>query len=208
MSMNLTTGGLPPFDVVAAFHGHICPGLATGYRVAVAAMQMLGVGRPYDEELVAIAETDACGVDAIQCVTGCTAGKGNLIIKDYGKSVFTFIRRDNGRAVRIVASHPALPEEEEMNGLRKKITSGNATARDEERWRELMENAAFRILSLPEDEVLTAREVEVEIPERARIFESIPCACCGEMVADAKTKVLDGKRVCIPCYEAGSGGRV
>ena len=37
-----------------------------------------------DEEIVAIVENDACGVDALQCVTGCTFGKGNLIFRDYG----------------------------------------------------------------------------------------------------------------------------
>ena len=41
--------------------------------------------RAEDEELVSIAENDACGVDALRCVTGCTFGKGNLIFRDYGR---------------------------------------------------------------------------------------------------------------------------
>jgi len=87
----------PAFDECVRFHGHACPGLATGYRVATAAMRTLGVSRPNDEELVCIAETDACGVDAVQVVTGCTAGKGNLIIEDYGKHAFSFFSRIVGR---------------------------------------------------------------------------------------------------------------
>ena len=46
--------------------------------------------RSRDEELVAVVETDMSGVDAIQFLTGCTFGKGNLIHKDYGKNAFSY----------------------------------------------------------------------------------------------------------------------
>src|SRR5574341_67539 len=41
------------------FHGHLCPGLALGYRVAKAALRELGAVRPQDEELVAVVESDS-----------------------------------------------------------------------------------------------------------------------------------------------------
>ncbi|MDG6256659.1 MAG: FmdE family protein [Methanomicrobiaceae archaeon] len=195
-------GGYPSFEECVTFHGHVCPGLATGYRAAVAAMQALGVARPYDEELVAIAETDACGLDAIQMVTGCTAGKGNLVVKDHGKHVFTFISRENEKAVRVLVRHRDTPEYSEMNELRKKIVTGRADAADHERFHELMHAAAERILTAPSDEVIEIRDVDAEPPAKARIFASVVCACCGEQVADAKTRLLDGRQVCIPCYEA------
>ncbi len=50
---------------------------------------------------MAVVETDMCGVDAIQFLTGCTFGKGNLIHRDWGKNAFSFFRRSDGRAVRI-----------------------------------------------------------------------------------------------------------
>jgi len=194
-------GTYPSFDECVTFHGHACPGLAMGYRVAVAAMQALGVGRPYDEELVAIAETDACGVDAIQMVTGCTAGKGNLVIRDYGKHAFTFISRGSGRAVRVLALATEAPGRAEMDDLRRKVMSGRADAAEHDRFHALMQAATERILTLPQDEVVRVREVEVEPPAAARIFVSVACAHCGEQVADAKTRLLDGRQVCIPCYE-------
>ena len=52
--------------------------------------------------VVAVTETDMCGVDAIQFLTGCTYGKGNLIHLDYGKMAFSFYSRANQKAVRIV----------------------------------------------------------------------------------------------------------
>ena len=74
------------FDDAVKFHGHACPGLAIGYRVANLALKELG-GRARDEELVAIVENNSCAVDAIQLICGCTFGKGNLIFKDFGKQV-------------------------------------------------------------------------------------------------------------------------
>ncbi|HDQ08235.1 MAG TPA: formylmethanofuran dehydrogenase [Methanoculleus sp.] len=195
-------GHYPSFDECVTFHGHTCPGLAMGYRVAVAAMQALGVGRPYDEELVAIAETDACGVDAVQMVTGCTAGKGNLVIRDYGKHAFTFLSRGSGRAVRVLACATEAPGRAEMDDLRRKVMSGSADGAEHDRFHALMRAAAQRILTLPQDEVVRVSEVDMEPPATARIFVSVACARCGEQVADAKTRLLDGRRVCIPCHEA------
>ena len=43
-----------------------------------------------------------CAVDAIQFLTGCTFGKGNLIHRDWGKNAYAFWRRSDGRALRIV----------------------------------------------------------------------------------------------------------
>ena len=75
------------FEDTIKFHGHACPGLALGYRVANLALKELGL-RARDEELVAIVENNSCAVDAIQFICGCTFGKGNLIFKDFGKQVF------------------------------------------------------------------------------------------------------------------------
>jgi formylmethanofuran dehydrogenase subunit E len=65
------------------FHGHWCPGLAIGIRASEWVLKEMG--KAPDEEIVAVVETDMCGVDAVQYLTGCTFGKGNLIHKDYGK---------------------------------------------------------------------------------------------------------------------------
>lgn len=192
----------PSFEACVAFHGHACPGLATGYRVATAAMRSLGVARPYDEELVCVAETDACGVDAIQMVTGCTAGKGNLVIHDYGKHAFSFFSREGRRAIRIVVSRGPMPDQSEMDTLRNKVFSGTADSREQARFNMLKQATLERILTAPEHEILTINEIREKPPRKARIFKSVTCARCGESVADAKTRVIDGSRLCIPCAEA------
>ena len=67
------------WETCVQFHGHACGGLTIGYKAACYAAELLELSFSGDEQVVCIAENDACGVDAIQVVTGCTMGKGNLM---------------------------------------------------------------------------------------------------------------------------------
>jgi formylmethanofuran dehydrogenase subunit E len=166
-----------------AFHGHFCPGLTIGYRAALIALRELGVERAADEELVAICETDACGVDAVQFVTGCTIGKGNLILRDWGKQVFTFGRRSDGRMVRVALRyHEPTPEEMAL-----------PPAERRQRSLERMKNA-------PDEELYDVRWVEAPLPGPARLFSTVRCSVCGEGVMEARAFLRDGQPVCPECY--------
>ena len=86
-----------------AFHGHGCGGLAVGFRAVLYAWELFeSDSTSEDEEIVCIAETDACGVDAIQALLSCTVGKGNLIFNLQGKNAFSFYRRPDGKSFRLV----------------------------------------------------------------------------------------------------------
>lgn len=167
------------YDRLIAFHGHSCPGLAIGCRMTNAAMTFLSKERAKDEELVAIVENNACGVDALQCLTGCTFGKGNLIFKDYGKHVYTLYHRQSKTGVRVVFNWDKVPEN--IRGDRNQFIN----------W----------LLTSPEEEVVSVKEVEIDEPEPARIMESVKCAFCGERVMETRTRNLDEKIACIPCAE-------
>jgi formylmethanofuran dehydrogenase subunit E len=189
------------FDDCIRFHGHSCPGLASGYRAATAAMEALGVTRPEDEDLVAICETNACGVDAIQVIAGTTAGKGNLIIHDYGKHAFTFYNRKDGKAVRVTFHRNEATEDDDFAALRARVFSGKATAQEEEKFHELMHKATVDVLHAPAEKIMNLEKITMEPPKKARIYASVTCESCGETVADAKTRRMNGKCVCIPCAE-------
>ena len=91
------------WDTCVTFHGHGCGGLAVGFRAVLYAWELFGSGRASeDEEIVCVAETDACGVDAIQALMSCTVGKGNLIFNLQGKNAFSFYRRSDGKSFRLV----------------------------------------------------------------------------------------------------------
>jgi len=189
------------FAEAAAFHGHVCPGLALGYRAAETALERLRSGRAEDEELVTIAETDACGVDAIQVLTGCTVGKGNLFFKDHGKHAFTFINRQTGEAVRI-AGNPSFNTDSldpALAPLRARVMQGRVPDEEWAEFRERTDRVVEAILDLPAERLFTIQAVDVDIPERARIFRSVPCARCGEMTAESRVRVEDGELVCYAC---------
>ena len=112
------------FDDVIQFHGHACPGLALGYRVANLALKELGL-RARDEELVAIVENNSCAVDAIQFICGCTFGKGNFIYRDFGKQVYTFFKRPNTEALRIAVKWEAPAEDPETMAMWESYSKGD-----------------------------------------------------------------------------------
>lgn len=182
------------------FHGHLCPGLSMGYLAAVAGMEWLAARRAEDEEVVAIVETDACGVDAIQVVTGCTFGKGNFIYRDYGKTAFTFFSRQTGKGVRIArkAEQQATIDPEHQQ-LMAKIKQGTATVEERERFHRLHEAASKRILDKQQEELFSITEISVPLPEKARVEPSINCDRCGEPTMGTKLEQVEGQQICRGC---------
>jgi len=189
-----------PFSEVTRFHGHSCPGSAIGYRVAEIAISELVSTRSEDEELVAIVENDSCSVDAIQVVTGCTLGKGNLIFKDHGKQVYTFLNRKSGKAVRIALKNNIEEIAPEFSEARKKASSPGSTPEEKDNFLKAKELFTEKILKTPASELFKVESVEMELPEEARIFKSVQCAKCGEPVAEHRARVENGEIVCIPCF--------
>ena len=192
---------------VVDFHGHMCPGLAMGIRAAEVALQAIGP-HSADEEVVAIVETDMCGVDAVQFMTGCTFGKGNLVHRDYGKNAYTFVRRSDGRAMR-VSTRPGGwgPADPEWEGLFAKVRTHAATAEERQRFGTLHLERSRRILAAPLDSLYDVREVQVEAPHPARILASIECQSCGEPTMETRIRRIDGRELCLPCFQEALSGR-
>ncbi len=178
------------------FHGHLCPGLALGYRVAKAALRELGAERPEDEELVAVVENDSCAVDAIQFVTGCTFGKGNLLFRDYGKHAYTFYNRGTGRGIRISEDFRGFEHDSRYGELKKRQEAGEDVSREMQEFK--MEKVAS-ILRADDKDFLTITEVAASPPAVAKIRASVRCSSCGERFMESRGRVKNGKIVCIPC---------
>lgn len=157
------------------FHGHACPGLAIGCGMAVAAANHLGIsGRAEDEELVCVTESDACCVDAVQALLGCTLGKGNLYLKLRGKAAMSFYERGSGRGCRVVwqgAGKDDLSREEKIAFV-------------------LSEEGLSRFA------VTTLNDAP---PPEARLSRSLPCASCGERAAEFMLRVDKGDLYCLEC---------
>ncbi|MBU8849022.1 MAG: TraR/DksA C4-type zinc finger protein [Desulfobacterales bacterium] len=156
------------------FHRHNCPGLTIGIRAAELAMERLDIHNAASP--VCVAETDMCGVDAIQFLTGCSFGKGNLIHKDYGKSAFTFYDRDAQKGFRAVFNDFARDEQDRDNRIK-------------------------RILAADLKDLFVIEDVDTPPVRPARILKSIQCDACREMTMESRIRLFDGKNLCIPCFQ-------
>lgn len=183
-----------------SFHGHWCPGLATGLRIAEYARSQLGHNS--DEEIVAVAETDMCGVDAIQMITGCTLGKGNLVVRNIGKVAFSFYRRCDGKSFRVVAkSKPASNKPEEYRNLQAKSNAGNMTAKDRGRFLELRQSRCRQIMEADFNDLFELKETREPVPAHAPMTDSVICAVCGEKVMETQARLFRGEFLCGPCFQ-------
>ena len=194
------------FQKCADFHGHVCPGLSIGYRAAKIALQELDTLRSEDEEVVAIVETDACCVDAIQVLTGCTFGKGNLIYKDHGKTAFTFFSRDTGKGVRLVMKPDAFSIDASHRDLMKKVMDGTATEAEQKAFDARHAARSGDVLTLPAENLFIVKPVTVPLPEKAKIAPSEPCDQCGESVMQTKLTLVDGQKLCAACLDQHNAG--
>ncbi len=190
------------FDEVVAFHGHSCPGLALGYRVARTALKVMKVKKSSeDEELVAIVENDSCAVDAVQVMTGCTFGKGNLLYRDYGKQVYTFLRRPSGEAVRISVEFPSPAESGGEKEMWRRYARGDRSEKVLNAVHHRKAKRTKAILEASESELMKITRMNIPLPPEARIYQSVTCEICGEKMAEPRARVRNGKVVCIPCFE-------
>ena len=163
------------WEKCVAFHGHECGGLTIGYKAAEYAIELLELTFSDDEQVVCISENDACGIDAIQVMLGCSVGKGNLLFHMTGKSAYSFYNRTTGKSVRLV------------------LRPGPEGMTHEESFTYYQSHAAR--------DLFDAMATRISVPERARLFRSVKCSCCGESTAESMIRLQDGKPLCLDCYE-------
>ena len=184
-------------------HGHLCAGQVLGVRMAMLALDRLGIAdprarflpdgtlNPERKRLVTFVEIDRCATDAIGVVTGCRVGKRALKVRDWGKMAATFvdldapISGDEYKAVRVVALE-------------------SSKGRAKELYPQLEKNAAqmkaYR--ELPDTDLFAEQWVSVTLPPSefpGYKGERVACARCGEGVSFDRFVELAGERVCLGC---------
>ncbi|MDR2672398.1 MAG: FmdE family protein [Coriobacteriales bacterium] len=200
-----------------AFHGHQCPGLAIGFAASLGAIAELGLDASRlpatDEEIVCVTENDACGVDAIQTVLGCTYGKANLVPRLRGKMAFSFFTRPRQGPT----SGAAAPNQAAAIGKAAAVIGEVATSIDKKVTSPLqavrlclkpeagqgLERAEFQhyLLATPHTQLFDISTPDYILPQTARLFASHPCVVCGEKTAEPFLRVDQDRLLCLDCYE-------
>ena len=163
------------WEKCVAFHGHSCGGLTIGYRAALYATELLNLTFSDDEQVVCISENDACSVDAIQVILGCSIGKGNLLFHMRGKQAYSIYNRLTGKSIRLVLKDkPEMTREESFDYYQ------NCKAED----------------------MFDVKETTIQLPTPAKLFASFKCECCGETTGSNWIRMAGDKKVCLDCFEA------
>ena len=160
------------WEKCAAFHGHECGGLTIGYQAARYAIKLLDLKFSDDEQVVCIAAPAGCSVDALQVLLGCSVGKGNMLFHITGKQAFSIYDRTSGKSVRLVLRNNTVDRKDSF---------------------EYYQNCR------PED-MFDVKPTTIALPERARMFGSYVCDCCGETAGANWIRLAGDKKRCLDCY--------
>ncbi len=190
------------FSKCVEFHGHVCPGLAIGFRAAKSALEWIRENRAKDEELVAVVENNACGADAVQVLTGCTFGKGNFFFLDHGKHVFILADRKSGNAVRVALKAGAMELDARHRALTAKIRQGEATEEEKKEFQERHLRKTREILEMPVDRLLKIEALRYPLPPKAQIEPSQVCDRCGEPTMESRLRNVHDAKVCPDCLNS------
>jgi len=90
-----------PWEQVIDFHGHTCPEIALGYRVAQIAIRELGFRPTPSSELQVTAYTQSCAVDAFQVLNRATYGRGALRVIEKEQPIYHFKYTGTSEGVQI-----------------------------------------------------------------------------------------------------------
>lgn len=192
----------------AELHGHLCSFVTLGVRAGCLAVRNLGE-EVIDgmEKVTCIIECNNCFSDGVQLSTGCTFGNNALIYRDLGKTCFTLLKRE-GKAIR-VSVHPQAREK--LQNIQEKIYPGASalfekvvtkrcgTPEEGELLKKLFLRVSYELLTIPDEELLIVRELQIQPEQYAPIFKSYACAKCGEMIMETRARLENDRIVCIPC---------
>jgi formylmethanofuran dehydrogenase subunit E len=193
VTVAVSTGEVPlsvrPFDALLDealdFHGHLCPGLVLGVRMASVGCREVALDRPRGagKALVVFVEIDRCATDAIEAVTGVSLGKRTLKHMDYGKMAATFVNVPAALAVRVVARDAA-----------RDLARRWAPSAPDPRHAQI---TAYRVM--PDEDLFRVEPVVVDPGWLDRRRVRVTCEICGEGINYQREVRTGGRTLCRPC---------
>jgi formylmethanofuran dehydrogenase subunit E len=183
-------------------HGHICGGMPLGFRAGLTAIKALGAERESNMAKVVFVETGSghaagCFADGVQMSTGCTFGKGLIQRTEYGKWALNLVEKATRRAVRVSARPEVMKKSFESPFVKMRHQGIAPTDVPLDISRSLVEGLWAR----KDEELFVVSEIfEYPLPSApVPCFNLVTCEGCGEVVAENKARLKDGKIFCQPC---------
>jgi formylmethanofuran dehydrogenase subunit E len=183
-------------------HGHICGGMPLGFRAGVVALKAMGIEREANMAHLVFVETGTghaagCFADGAQTATGCTFGKGLIERTEYGKWALNLVDTATRKAVRVSVKPEVMKAALASPFVKMRHQGVPPTEVPLDVSRPLVE----KLMGKSDEELFTVSDVfEYALPTKtASCFDTVNCSRCGELVAENKVRVKEGKPVCLPC---------
>ena len=183
-------------------HGHVCGGMPLGFLAGLKALQVLQSEREANMTKIVFVETGTghaagCFADGVQMSTGCTFGKGLIQRTEYGKWALTLVEKGTKRAVRVSVKPEVMKQSFESPFVKMRRQGTQPTDVPLNISRPLVEG----LLGRKAEELFSVSEIfEYTLPPAAApSFNLLTCESCGEVVAENKARLKDGKIFCRPC---------
>lgn len=138
---------IPTFEEIANAHGHRCPGIAIGYKMAKAAAEWAG-----DEPVRVYSTTTRCPLDALRHTFRLT--DETLTIEDKGELHFVLEKAD-GSKLFIDEVPGSKIKNDEGDKLRKKVREGTASKEETARFNEIQEELLQQAFNTPDEKLFT-----------------------------------------------------
>ena len=140
---------IPSFDEIANAHGHRCPGIAIGYKMAKAAAEWAG-----DESVRVYSTTNRCPLDALRHTFHLT--DETLTIEDKGELHF-ILEKPDGTKLFIDEVPGSKIKNAEGDALREKVRAGTASAEETKRFNEIQEELLEQAFNTADEKLFTVR---------------------------------------------------
>lgn len=62
------------------------------------------------------------------------------------------------------------------------------------------EEAMYHILNAPKNEICQIKVPSYDVPEKAKIFNSVTCDVCGEAAREDLIRLQEANQVCLDCF--------
>lgn len=138
---------IPTFEEIAEAHGHRCPGIAIGCKMAKAAAEWAG-----DEPVRVYSTTTRCPLDALRHTFRLT--DETLTIEDKGELHFVLEKAD-GSKLFIDEVPGSKIKNDEGDKLRKKVREGTASKEETARFNEIQEELLQQAFNTPDEKLFT-----------------------------------------------------
>jgi formylmethanofuran dehydrogenase subunit E len=173
--------------LAAERHGHLCAGQVLGVRMAMRALDELGIDVDREPKRVIVyVEIDRCAADAVATVARVSLGKRTLKYLDFGKMAATFVDTKTLHACRVVVRESARERAQDY------------VERDLEKHQAQL--SAYQ--KMPDEELFNTIPVAVSIPEfdkPGHPLRRVECARCGEGINDGREIEREGETLCRAC---------